>query len=49
MTEKSDTTSIPCNKETRKRLRVFKALNDLKTYDEAINALLDIVGKTQRI
>lgn len=40
---------LPCSKATRKRMRVFMALNDLRTYDHAINTLLDIAGKRKRI
>jgi hypothetical protein len=30
-------------------MRVFMALNDLRTYDHAINMLLDLAGKQKKI
>jgi len=37
-------TTVEINKETRTRLRVYKAERDL-TYDEALNQLLDEVAQ----
>jgi len=38
-----DVTTIQCGKSTRKRLKEYKAANDLRNYDDAINHLLDEV------
>jgi len=40
MTE-SDFTAISCKPETRKRLQMLKVKNELSSYDEVLNELLD--------
>jgi len=38
-----DATTIQCGKDTRNRLRQYKAENNCDNYDAAINELLDEV------
>jgi len=38
-----DATTIQCGKDTRNRLRKYKAKNDFDNYDSALNELLDQV------
>jgi hypothetical protein len=39
---KSDDPKIPLDKETRKRLNLYKISNEHKSYQEAIHKLLDL-------